>query len=393
MVAESSVSYEALQAQDNTLTELFQGRGYELVAPSYLQPADLFLDRMGEAIRGRTYVFTDLDGAELCLRPDLTLPVCRLYLERHQDAGVEARLCYNGPAFRYQPGGAQATRPREFRQAGIEYIGGTGDFERSEAEVTGLVVEAVRSAGLKGFTVQIGDLGLFEALIQALDIPERWRLRLHHFFWRPSVFHDLLKQLATSPAGDIDAAEKGLIATLDLKNVEASEACVAAHLDKAGIPLEGIRSLSEITERLLDRAADADQTPLSAGTASLVEASLAISGSPADSLTRIAELTGEAGLDLGVALQAAHTRLDRFAEFNLDLGNVVFNAEFGRDLEYYTGHVFQIEIPGRGRSGQIAGGGRYDDLLQSLGAPAPTPAVGSAIHTERLLSAVQGGAS
>ena len=78
MTAETSVSFEALQAQDNALTELFQGRGYELVAPSYLQPADLFLDRMGEAIRGRTYVFTDLDGAELCLRPDLTLPVCRL---------------------------------------------------------------------------------------------------------------------------------------------------------------------------------------------------------------------------------------------------------------------------------------------------------------------------
>ena len=392
MTAESSVSFEALQAQDNALTELFQGRGYELVAPSYLQPADLFLDRMGEAIRGRTYVFTDLDGAELCLRPDLTLPVCRLYLERHQDAGVEARLCYNGPAFRYQPGGAQATRPREFRQTGIEYIGGE-DFERSEAEVTGLVVEAVRSAGLQGFTVQMGDLGLFEALIQALDIPERWRLRLHHFFWRPPVFHDLLKQLASSPAGELDAAEKGLIATFDLKNVKASEACVAAHLDKAGIPLEGTRALSEITERLLDRAADADQTPLSAGTASLVEAYLAVSGPPADSLTRIAELTGEAGLDLGTALQAAHTRLDRFAEFDLDLGNVVFNAEFGRDLEYYTGHVFQIEIPGRGRSGQVAGGGRYDDLLQSLGAPEPTPAVGSAIHTERLLSAVQGGAS
>jgi ATP phosphoribosyltransferase regulatory subunit len=254
MTAGTSVSYEALQAQDNALTKLFQGRGYELVAPSYLQPADLFLDRMGEAIRGRTYVFTDLDGAELCLRPDLTLPVCRLYLERHQNAGVEARLCYNGPAFRYQPGGAQATRPREFRQAGIEYIGGSEDFERSEAEVTALVVEAVRAAGLKGFTVQIGDLGLFEALIQALDIPERWRLRLHHFFWRPSVFRDLLKQLASSPAGDMDAAELGLIATLDLKNVEVSEACVAAHLDKAGIPLEGTRSLSEITERLLDRA-------------------------------------------------------------------------------------------------------------------------------------------
>jgi ATP phosphoribosyltransferase regulatory subunit len=104
-------------------------------------------------------------------------------------------------------------------------------------------------------------------------------------------------------------------------------------------------------------------------------------------------LTGAAGLDLRTALQAAHARFDRFAEFDLDLSDVVFNAEFGRELEYYTGHVFQIEIPGQGRSGQIAGGGRYDELLQSLGAPAPTPAVGSAIHTERLLAAVQGGAS
>ena len=73
MPAETSVSYEALQAQDNAITERLKQRGYELVAPAYLQPADLFLDRMGESIRGRTYVFTDLDGAELCLRPVCTM--------------------------------------------------------------------------------------------------------------------------------------------------------------------------------------------------------------------------------------------------------------------------------------------------------------------------------
>jgi ATP phosphoribosyltransferase regulatory subunit len=392
MTAETSLSYEALQAQANAITELFNGRGYELVAPSYLQPADLFLDRMGESIRGRTYVFTDLDGEELCLRPDVTLPACRVYLERHPNADVEARYCYNGPVFRYQPGGRDATRPREFRQAGIEYIGGE-DRERSEAEVTGLIVEAVRAAGLKGFTIRIGDLGLFEALIQALDIPERWRLRLRHFFWRPPVFRDLLKQLATSPAGDLGRGEAELIATLVPGDVEASEAIVAAELDKAGIPLDGDRSLSEITERLLGRAADAEHSPLSAGTVSLIEEYLAISGPPEASLARITELTGAAGLDMGAALQAAHTRFERFADVDLGLDDIAFNTEFGRDLEYYTGHVFQIEIPRPGRAGQIAGGGRYDDLLQGLGAPKEVPAVGSAIHTERLLAAVQGGAS
>src|SRR6185295_9216829 len=103
MAAESARSFEALEAQATTLLDSFRRAGYEQVAPSILQPADIFLDQIGEEIRSRTYVFTDLAGDELCLRPDLTVPVSRLYLERHPDAKAEARYCYNGPAFRFQP--------------------------------------------------------------------------------------------------------------------------------------------------------------------------------------------------------------------------------------------------------------------------------------------------
>lgn len=390
MVAEPAASYQALQEQANAITDLFKGRGYELVAPAYLQPADLFLDRMGEAIRGRTYVFTDMDGEELCLRPDVTLPACRVYLERHPQADVEARFCYNGPAFRYQPGGRDATRPREFRQAGIEFIGGT-DREAAEAEVTGLVIEAVRNAGLEGFTVRIGDLGLFDALIQALDIPRRWRARLHHVFWRPPVFHELLKQLASAPAGERDPKSAELLATLDTNDMAASRERVAAFLEDSGIPLEGARTLGEIAERLVDMAADAKESPLPVKTVELIESYLAVSGPLWTSLETIAEMASKAGINIAAALDAARKRFERFEQAGMDLAQFTFNAEFGRDLEYYTGHVFQVELPDRGRAGQIAGGGRYDDLLQGLGAPVPTPAVGSAIHTERLLSAVSGG--
>ncbi|MEZ0281578.1 ATP phosphoribosyltransferase regulatory subunit, partial [Methyloceanibacter sp.] len=123
MAAESAREFEALEAQAATLLEMFRKGGYEQVAPSIIQPADVLLDQIGEAIRGRTYVFTDLTGAELCLRPDLTVPVSRLYLERHPRADTPARYCYNGPAFRFQPKGASGTHPREFRQAGIECFG------------------------------------------------------------------------------------------------------------------------------------------------------------------------------------------------------------------------------------------------------------------------------
>ena len=390
MVAETAASYEALQAQDNAIIALFQSRDYELVAPAYLQPADLFLDRMGEAIRGRTYVFTDPGGAELCLRPDVTLPACRVYLERYPKSDVEARFCYNGAAFRYQPGGADAARPREFRQAGIEYIGGA-DRACADAEVTGLALEAVRSAGLKDFKILLGDLGLFEALVQSLDIPERWRLRMRHFFWRPPVFHDLLRQLSSARAGLPGAVEAELIGALDPEDHESATALVAAYLDKAGIPLDGVRSLSEIAERLRGRAADARQPPLPAATLRLIEDYLNVSDAPGAAFERIAKLTGAGGLDLSAPLQGAHTRLEKLKEFGVDTDSATFSAEFGRDLEYYTGHVFQIEMPGRGRAGQIAGGGRYDDLLKSLGAPREVPAAGSAIHTERLLAAVRGG--
>ena len=70
-----------------------------------------------------------------------------------------------------------------------------------------------------------------------------------------------------------------------------------------------------------------------------------------------------------------------------------FSAEFGRNLEYYTGFVFEIVVPELGPKSPVAGGGRYDSLLADVGAPAPVPAVGSSIHTERLLAVLSGEAA
>jgi ATP phosphoribosyltransferase regulatory subunit len=73
----------------------------------------------------------------------------------------------------------------------------------------------------------------------------------------------------------------------------------------------------------------------------------------------------------------------------LDLSRATFATEFGRSLEYYSGLVFQIEVGDERDASQIAGGGRYDGLLANIGAPRQVPAIGSAIHTERLLAAVE----
>src|SRR5437867_1366796 len=188
MAAEAAQKVEALEAQAQRLLGVFTRAGYEQVAPSIIQPAGLFLDVVGEALRARTYVFTDFEGEELCLRP-----------ARHPGGSVPARYCYNGPAFRYQPGSADSAHPREFRQAGIESFA-AADRERDDAAVLALIVQALREAGQEQYQHKIGDLGLFSALLEALAMPRRWRRLLRHYFWRPEAFHAELARLTSATA-------------------------------------------------------------------------------------------------------------------------------------------------------------------------------------------------
>src|SRR6202012_5121785 len=85
----------ALNDQAVALLKLFGSRGYTREEPSILQPAEIFLDRSGEEIRRRTFTLADPSGRELCLRPDLTIPICRHAVEA--GGKFPPRIFYNGP--------------------------------------------------------------------------------------------------------------------------------------------------------------------------------------------------------------------------------------------------------------------------------------------------------
>ena len=89
------------------------------------------------------------------------------------------------------------------------------------------------------------------------------------------------------------------------------------------------------------------------------------------------------------ALGATAERIETLERLGLDSKQIYFAARFGRNMEYYTGFVFELWAPVGRRQVQIAGGGRYDSLLRSLGAKKDIPAVGCAIWAERILAARQ----
>jgi ATP phosphoribosyltransferase regulatory subunit len=368
---------------------VFTKAGYEAVAPSMIQPADVFLDVVGEALRARTYVFTDHDGDELCLRPDLTVPTCRLHLERHPSGNVKAKYCYNGPAFRFQPQGADSAHPREFRQAGIESFA-SAEREKAEAQTVAVIIQALKAAGLKDFKLRIGDLGLFRALLKAVEMPDRWRRLLAHQFWRPDAFRAELSRLVEGPARALAGLPQDLVAALDPAKRGEAERKVARYLEAAGIELIGARTVAEITESLLDMVADVKAEPLPATTAQLLESYLDVEAPARAAGARLKDLVRDKGVDISAPLDAFHRRLQLMAEAGVDVVHAEFVAEFGRTLEYYTGFVFEVVTTDLGLASPVAGGGRYDTLLKAVGAPDQVPAVGGAIHTERLLSAVTG---
>src|SRR5712672_1740162 len=107
-------------ARAEALVGAYERAGYRRVAPPILQAAEPFLDLSGEDIRKRMYLTTDAHGRELCLRPDLTIPVSREYLTSSL-VGRPQGFCYLGPVFRHPR--AETDGASEFWQAGIESFG------------------------------------------------------------------------------------------------------------------------------------------------------------------------------------------------------------------------------------------------------------------------------
>lgn len=354
----------------------FERSGYARLAPAILQPAEPFLDLSGEDIRKRMFLTTDPQGRELCLRPDLTIPVSRDYLASPQ-AGKPAGFCYLGPVFRHRE-----NEPGEFLQAGIESFGRT-DVAAADAEMLALGLEATSHYGLAMPEIRTGDVGLFAALVEALDLAPAWKRRLiKDFNHKTSLAHDLDR--LTIATAHRRPEYQGMLAALAGSDRSAAHALVTDLLSIAGISAVGGRSIGEIADRFLEQAAQSVPASLPQETRGLIERFLAVAGEPDEAAAELRALAQDAGIALDRALDLLESRTGFLAARGLDVTRIRFSTAFGRGLDYYTGFVFELHETAAREGGQLVAGGRYDGLLSRIGSPIPIPAVGFAVWIERL---------
>ena len=217
-----------------------------------------------------------------------------------------------------------------------------------------LAIEATAAFGVTEVEIRTGDVALFTALIDALDLYPVWRRRLIKDFNRKISLEQDLERLTLATGSGRNEYE-GVLAALAGSDRKAALALVTDLMSIAGTTNVGGRSVAEIADRFLE------QSTLKGGALprdalALIKRFLAISGDPDEAVARLRALADDAKLNIGSAIDQFESRVGFMAARGIDTGSTRFSTSFGRGLDYYTG--FEFELHRQGQRSRAAGGGR-----------------------------------
>lgn len=148
------------------LLDLYRSWGYELVMPPLIEFAESLLIGLGSDMDLATFKLTDqISGRTLALRADITPQTARIDAHSLRRDGV-TRLCYVGNVVHTRPQSLLASRTPFV--AGAELYG--AHSLDADAEVIGLMLQSLKSAGLGTVFLDLGHVGIYRTLVNAAGI-------------------------------------------------------------------------------------------------------------------------------------------------------------------------------------------------------------------------------
>src|SRR5437763_6184548 len=161
------VAYQHQRWLVDSLSTFLAQAGYVQVDTPILEQSDLFSASFGQELWQNLYAFR-LHHRDLCLRPEYTASVCRLYLDHYQQHPLPLRFQYAGPIFRYEAPGR--SRYRQHTQLGVELFG--GHRASADAEILQLACAVLDELRISRYKVELGHIGIASDFINRLHLDD-----------------------------------------------------------------------------------------------------------------------------------------------------------------------------------------------------------------------------
>ena len=158
--------------------------GYQDIDTPTFEYFDIFNMDKGSAASNEMYKFFDRNNNTLVLRPDITPSIARCVAKYYPDEELPIRLCYQGNTFlnTHQHQGKLS----EFTQIGGELI--NDDSSAADAEIIACVIDCLRSAGLKEFQIEIGEVAFFKGIIEEAGLSYETETKIKEYIHDKNFF-------------------------------------------------------------------------------------------------------------------------------------------------------------------------------------------------------------
>ena len=202
----------AVEALRRQLLDLYRSWGYQLVIPPLIEFTESLLIGLGHDLDLLTFRLTDqLSGRPLGVRADITPQVARIDAHSLAEEGI-TRLCYAGSILHTRPKSLMASRSPI--QVGAELYG--DNSLAADVEIVRLMLATLDTAGLGTITLDLGHVGVYEAVLDCAELSEEQEQTVFDALQRKSV-----PDLRLALAGVDERAADLIIALVDLHGDES----------------------------------------------------------------------------------------------------------------------------------------------------------------------------
>ncbi len=308
------------------IKRVFERFGFEPLETPVLEYADILSGKYGTEGEKLMYRFKDNGQRDVAMRYDLTVPLARVSAQYQNELPKPFKRYQIAPVWRAE--NTQKGRYREFYQCDVDVVGAEAGI--ADAECVAMVEDIFSELGIKKFVVKINNRKILNAIMLASGVSEKKILEAIRAVDKLEKVgaSEVISELKEKAGLNKDQAEKLIaLASTKISNITALETFVRKNLEKQSQAETGLEEMQKVF----------------------------------------------------VSLKAFGVK------------NVEIDLSLARGLDYYTSTIFETVITETAESkkyGSVAGGGRYDKLIE-LFTGKDIPAVGISIGIDRLFAAMQ----